>query len=925
MDAPQCVCSKLKRAPPPAEPEEPPAEPEEPPELVYGPVYDPDLIFPFPEPEVPVLKPVAQEQEEEDEQEQEQEDEPVLPPLKPVAPEHFDYHFEHHEEDDIVTVLDEIVFIVTAAPANELYEMVIFDKDNNQIVRQGVQSSPEGILMFESIPFLNYENYRIALLDIEQNVFKNWFITIEDRQYRTYDNLFVNGELNREYINLGTFKDADSISGIGKSKAKYYSYLQKLENFKKKTGNIDYIRTDANEDGNYQIELPENLKEGAYSMHVVQVYEDGKVSKNKRYSFNIERDKKISNIWILIFIGLIALLGQTKKLKKYSKPKNNSKKSGGRKRMLTILIALCIIASASIPVQAVSTTPAVFIYEGKLLDSTDEPIITPQTFRLSLWSSDDLVAGDILGSGAINVTQPTYGGWLETHTVTPNTDGTFFLELGSIVPLPDMDFSLHKHMQVEVKTSASPDTSYELMDPTGDVGADTDDRQTIGSTPYTNNADFIDNAELGTSVGDIATLSAGGLWDIDLMPAGTNADSWTIDVDDTIGAGGIIDLIFGTTLSESLSFDIDDDWFEFSNDLSLNQNEIKNVAIDNLAVAPGTPVEGQIYYNTANNNTYVWNGAAWDDITAAGATGVDDLDAVYGADANKKMGVNNAAGLEFESTVAGNIMFDLQSTGDLVIQDAGTTFAIFTDGGLFGLGNDVPDSIFHVDSNAANTTAITTYENTAGKFQLFRTDLTPEGAITGSIGDIAIDGTGGDAYIKNSGTTTNTGWLQFGGQVEKSAVFHAEYSNSTIQGDGGNNKGLLSSYFADGGGTSKYNYYDWTTQNAVMQDSDITISFRLPDDFQSFTSTPLSILYQTSDVVTITNKVDVSLYDTTGTAVSLTGGTGLATAAWTTAGITFGGSPTFTAGDVVTLVIKLSSTNTGFARVSDVIFNYNGT
>jgi hypothetical protein len=102
------------------------------------------------------------------------------------------------------------------------------------------------------------------------------------------------------------------------------------------------------------------------------------------------------------------------------------------------------------------------------------------------------------------------------------------------------------------------------------------------------------------------------------------------------------------------------------------------------------------------------------------------------------------------------------------------------------------------------------------------------------------------------------------------------------------------------------------------------ISYELPLDFVSFTGTPLSIDYQTSNAVTATNRIDATLYDTTGTAVTLTGGTNLASGTWTTANITFGGGPTFTAGGTITLLLKLSSTNSGWTRVSDVVFSYNG-
>jgi hypothetical protein len=736
-----------------------------------------------------------------------------------------------------------------------------------------------------------------------------------------HDNLLVNGEANREYIALGTFEQIDSIAGIGKPKTKYYSYLQRIEKLKGKTSPIHYIRTDANEDGAYQIQLPENLKEGAYIMHVVQVYEDGKVSRNKRYIFDIERGKELPPIWILISIALIFTLGRLEALKKYLKARNKGNESIWQIRALTAFMALLTVASASIPAGAVSTTPAVFVYEGKLLDSTNAPIVTPQTFRLSLWSSDDLVAGDILGSGAIDLTAPAYSGWFETHTITPNVDGTFFLELGSIVALPDMDFSIHKHLQVEVKASALPDTSYELMDPSGDNGADADDRQTIGSTPFTNNADFIDNAEVGTSAGDIATLDAGGVWNISLIPGGTDADSFTIDYDDTVVAGDI-NLRFGDTLGETIGFDVTNNWFEFSGDVNLQQNELKSFAIDNLAAAPLFPVLGQMYHNTIDGNTYIWNGVSWDDITYFAD---DDLDTVYSNDTDKEMDVLDVRGLTFNMNTTGDFLVDLQSTGDLVVADNGTPYAIFTDTGEFGIGNTTPASVLHADSNAANTTPIFTLENTAGDIQMFRTDATPESAVTASVGDLAVDSTNGKAYIKEDGIATNTGWVQFAGEEAKQITFQTEYKSATIEGDGTNNKGILQAHFVDGGGAAKYNYYDWTTRRNNMQDIDIVISYILPPDFVSFTAAPLSILYRTSNANVAVNKVDVVMYDTAGVAVPLTGAANLASAAWATTNITFGGAPTFAAGGTITLQIKLSTTNAGFAHAADVIFNYNGT
>ena len=45
--------------------------------------------------------------------------------------------------------------------------------------------------------------------------------------------------------------------------------------------------------------------------------------------------------------------------------------------------------------------------------------------------------------------------------------------------------------------------------------------------------------------------------------------------------------------------------------LDLSKNQILNVALQNLASPPGSPVQGQIYYNTGDKAIYYWDGTAW--------------------------------------------------------------------------------------------------------------------------------------------------------------------------------------------------------------------------------------------------------------------------------------------------------------------------
>lgn len=53
-------------------------------------------------------------------------------------------------------------------------------------------------------------------------------------------------------------------------------------------------------------------------------------------------------------------------------------------------------------------------------------------------------------------------------------------------------------------------------------------------------------------------------------------------------------------------------------DLDLNQNELQNTVIQNLASAPATPKAGQTYYNSTNNNFMGYNGTSWIALDAQG-------------------------------------------------------------------------------------------------------------------------------------------------------------------------------------------------------------------------------------------------------------------------------------------------------------------
>ena len=54
--------------------------------------------------------------------------------------------------------------------------------------------------------------------------------------------------------------------------------------------------------------------------------------------------------------------------------------------------------------------------------------------------------------------------------------------------------------------------------------------------------------------------------------------------------------------------------------LDLNQNELLNATVQNLASNPSNPIKGQIYFNTTTNRFRVYTGTDWDEMGTGGGT-----------------------------------------------------------------------------------------------------------------------------------------------------------------------------------------------------------------------------------------------------------------------------------------------------------------
>ncbi len=580
-------------------------------------------------------------------------------------------------------------------------------------------------------------------------------------------------------------------------------------------------------------------------------------------------------------------------------------------------------------------------FSGVLLTHNGLPERTAHMIRFSLWRSADIdFFYDQYSDGTFNLDASNFFQYVVEKEVMPDANGKFSADIGFLMNAAKSFSPRNTYLQVDVRPKDGKST-YQLIDPDSDVYSAVD------------RFNITNGALQGTSTSpQLAPIGNTGKWLVSQVPAGTTRNSfelglsntdpnamieiranqstgkkgvlrfngqtkkWEVSSDGeifseiatgfssllgtpektfTIGLGDTAKnapwkLQFGGTVNgAAITFDPVSNSFIFNRAVDFAQNELKNAVLENRTNAPVNPKAGQQYFNTNDKKAYYYDGSAW-----VAMSGVVNSTYFYGG--------GSSTNTVYVPTPGGSS------------NTTGTPSNIFT----FNDDLDNNGNVTLVAGQQSGANGKLRYNGTTKQWE-----TSNDGTLFSAIVDISSPQTLTNKTIDgDQNTITNIDFDSLKTRV-KTQVFTAQYAGATSHASGANNKGILESLFDTVG---NYTYYAWSTSQPSLQSRDVILSWKLPDDFESFSATPLKMNYRTTSTNVAESFVGIALVSGNGTSVPLSvssAPTSLVNG-WESKELVFAGPVVFSAGETITLKVTLGAMQGQRAEVGTLEMKYNG-
>lgn len=219
--------------------------------------------------------------------------------------------------------------------------------------------------------------------------------------------------------------------------------------------------------------------------------------------------------------------------------------------------------------------------------------------------------------------------------------------------------------------------------------------------------------------------------------------------------------------------------------IDLVGNEIRNFLLQNLGTAPGTPAEGQVYFDTVAKAPKVWDGTTWQTVgygtTAATATteGVVQLDGDFGGTASSPTVVGTHLATPLPLAQGGtNAATASAARVQLVAAQSGANADITA---LSALTGTITHTAGTITADTPVLSATQTWNNVATTFEVIKANITNTAANGSStLLDLQVGGAS-QVKVDHGGNATLAGNLAInGGEITTSASALWINANTTI-------------------------------------------------------------------------------------------------------------------------------------------------